>query len=230
MAALVEQRICTKCNECKPVNEFYLNCYGRNGACNACVKAKNKAYYEQKKADISAKHAERRVAHVPMDKGAVERRREQDFAERYAQRRVNVNENKRERHQNDPQFRAVEAYDGKLYRAICNQSNDLLELVGCSPKFFREWIEYQFKPGMTWDNYGDEWSYDHTIPKSSFNFLDPAQAKECNHWSNIRPLNRLKNSQKRMVRDLVVENDQKMTSYLFEIIQDMVPRGNNARD
>lgn len=63
MAALaVETRTCTKCANVKPINEFYLNCYGRNGLCNACVKEKNRLYYERKKADIAVKHAEHRVA------------------------------------------------------------------------------------------------------------------------------------------------------------------------
>ena len=39
-------KVCTKCDQAKPLEEFYLNCYGRNGSCKACIKAKNKAYYE----------------------------------------------------------------------------------------------------------------------------------------------------------------------------------------
>lgn len=69
-------KACTKCGATKPLNEFYLNCYGRNGPCKQCVRDKNRAYYQQKATQISGKHAERRKAHAVADKGALAKRRD----------------------------------------------------------------------------------------------------------------------------------------------------------
>lgn len=37
------------------------------------------------------------------------------------------------------------------------------EYIGCDIVFYRQYIEKQFKEGMTWENYG-EWHIDHIIP------------------------------------------------------------------
>jgi hypothetical protein len=225
------ERKCTKCGETKPLDQFYLNCYGRNGPCNDCVKAKNRAYYEARKATIAAKHAERRQQGHQVDVGALERRRERPREERYAERRAKVNENKRERHAQNPEVRAKIYVETKLRRALRDQTETLAELVGCSVDMFYDWIEYQLVEGMTMDNYGEVWSYDHVIPRSAFNFLDPEEVKKCNHWSNMRPIMCNENSIKNNKRDPALEESHAMTAYCFQIIQDFwIARGNNAQD
>lgn len=62
-----------------------------------------------------------------------------------------------------------------------------MELVGCSADDLRAHLERQFTDGMTWGNYGD-WHVDHVRPCSSFELTDPAQQRECFHWSNLQPL------------------------------------------
>jgi len=71
------------------------------------------------------------------------------------------------------------------------------ELMGCTFDEFRRHIENQFDLGMCWDNHG-KWHIDHIRPCSSFDLTDPQQAKQCFHYTNLRPLpaseNRSKNS------------------------------------
>jgi len=223
-------RSCTKCGTLKPIGEFYLNCYGRNGACNDCVKAKNRAYYEQKKADIAAKHAIRRAERTPVNMGAVDQRREADFTKRYNARRGSVNANKRERLQKDPQYRAVTVVETQLRRALADPEADFASKVGLSQTKFREWIMYQWAPEMSWDNYGTYWNYDHVIPKSAYDFRIPAQVEACNRWTNWRPVVCAENSRKSVKRDAALEAEQEITASIFEIIQEIDLRGNNARD
>ena len=54
-------------------------------------------------------------------------------------------------------------------------------------EFFMKYIEAQFKPGMTWERYG-EWHVDHIRPCASFDLTDPKQQKICFHYSNLQPL------------------------------------------
>jgi hypothetical protein len=60
--------------------------------------------------------------------------------------------------------------------------------IGCSPGFLRNYLESLFKPGMSWENYG-EWHVDHIVPLSWFPFdADPSLLFVASHWSNLQPL------------------------------------------
>lgn len=72
--------------------------------------------------------------------------------------------------------------------------------LGCSIVFFIEYIELQFSPGMTWDNWGREgshWNLDHKRPLSSFDLTDRMQFLAACHYTNIQPLWATANAAKR---------------------------------
>ena len=60
-------------------------------------------------------------------------------------------------------------------------------LTGCTITELLEHIERQFVDGMTWDNRG-EWHVDHIKPCAMFDLTDPAQQRECFHFTNLQPL------------------------------------------
>ena len=62
-------------------------------------------------------------------------------------------------------------------------------LVGYTTKDLKQHLEKQFKPGMTWENYG-QWHVDHIIPKSAFSFTNPEnpEFKKCWALANLQPL------------------------------------------
>ena len=71
------------------------------------------------------------------------------------------------------------------------------KLVGCTPKFLKEYLEKKFLKGMTWDNYGIKgWHVDHKTPCASFDFNCPVQQLACCHYSNLQPLWALDNISK----------------------------------
>lgn len=77
------------------------------------------------------------------------------------------------------------------------KKNTTSELVGCSIKFLKNYLENKFKPGMTWQNHGRfGWHIDHIKPCSKFNLSDPKQQKKCFHYSNLQPLWAKENIQK----------------------------------
>jgi hypothetical protein len=71
-----------------------------------------------------------------------------------------------------------------------------LELLGCNIEFLREYIQKQFKEGMTWDNYGGgicgkgmtEWHIDHIKPCSSFDLSKSEEQYQCFHYTNLQPM------------------------------------------
>lgn len=78
------------------------------------------------------------------------------------------------------------------------------ELLGCTYEQARQWIESQFKRGMTWGNCG-EWEIDHIIPISAFDLTDERQVRCVNHYTNLRPLWAHENRSK---RDKIIEAHQ----------------------
>ena len=53
----------------------------------------------------------------------------------------------------------------------------------------KQHLESLFKPGMSWDNYGD-WEIDHVIPVSAFQYNSPDDPtfKQCWSLTNLQPL------------------------------------------
>jgi len=70
----------------------------------------------------------------------------------------------------------------RLNRAIKNnqKAGSAVKDLGCSIPELKIWIEQQFKPGMTWENYG-EWHIDHIIPLSKFDLTDRKQFLKACH-------------------------------------------------
>tara|TARA_R110000850_G_scaffold106989_1_gene218399 strand:- start:61 stop:774 length:714 start_codon:yes stop_codon:yes gene_type:complete len=64
---------------------------------------------------------------------------------------------------------------------------------GCTSDEYRAHMEKQFTKRMTWDNYGTYWHDDHIRPKASFDWNDPEQRKQCEHYTNKQPLEAKKN-------------------------------------
>jgi len=59
--------------------------------------------------------------------------------------------------------------------------------IGCSAAFLKGYIEKQFSPTMSWNNYGAVWEVDHKIPLKNFDLKNQDQAKAAFHFSNLQP-------------------------------------------
>ncbi len=90
---------------------------------------------------------------------------------------------------------------GRMMRLACMVKKcKSTKYIGCSPGFLRNHIESLFKPGMTWDNWG-EWEVDHVVPLSWFPFdKDPSLLFVASHWTNLQPLWSYENRKKHNLR------------------------------
>jgi hypothetical protein len=68
-------------------------------------------------------------------------------------------------------------------------------LFGCTVQQLCDHLQGQFKPGMSWDNYG-QWEIDHVKPCRLFNHRFPSQQRACFHYSNLQPLWKSENRSK----------------------------------
>jgi hypothetical protein len=69
------------------------------------------------------------------------------------------------------------------------KTNSIFNLIGCSIQDCKNYIERQWLPGMSWENYNySTWHVDHIKPVNTFDLTDPEQQKQCFHYTNLRPL------------------------------------------
>lgn len=81
----------------------------------------------------------------------------------------------------------------RVYTAIKNKAKrgSAVKDLGCTVEQLKEHLEKQFKPGMTWNNWGRPvgcWHIDHIKPLCSFDLTDRQQFLEAVNYKNLQPL------------------------------------------
>lgn len=171
------------------------------------IKQRTRRYYENNKASF----AERKKQYMQDNKEkiseymkhyrveneeAIKKQREQYFQENRedinARRRANKKkeqEYQRKKRQNNINYRIINQLRCRVYKALRYKSKhtNTMELIGCTIECLKQHLAQQFRPGMSWDNYGG-WHVDHIRPCASFDLTDPEQQKECFHYTNLQPL------------------------------------------
>lgn len=140
-------------------------------------KATVKVYYEENKDEINAK--------IRQDR--------KDNPEKYTKTRKRAHEKAKI----DPLYRIKVSMRGRI-GSVCKKlgavkSKNMANILGCEYDIFIKHIERQFKPIMTWENYG-EWQIDHIVP------LAIAKSESdvyllC-HYTNLQPLWAIENIKK----------------------------------
>ena len=69
-----------------------------------------------------------------------------------------------------------------------NPTSTILKLIDCTFQQLKDWLQSNFKEGMTFDNYGSVWSVDHVIPCAKFDLSKDDEIKNCIRWCNMQPL------------------------------------------
>lgn len=87
--------------------------------------------------------------------------------------------------ENDNFERAKMYYSLRKAKGNCHWE----DFVDYSISELKQHLELLFKPGMSWDNYGD-WEIDHVIPVSAFKYSSPNDLtfKQCWSLTNLQPL------------------------------------------
>ena len=88
------------------------------------------------------------------------------------------------------QYRIKKSLSATLSAAVRRKqkAGSAIRDLGCPVEFLRLYLELQFAPGMTWDNYGTAWHIDHRDPLRSVDLTDREQLRSVVHYSNLQPL------------------------------------------
>ena len=94
-----------------------------------------------------------------------------------------------------PQINALLNYQFKMIKSRVNdalknnyKSSSALVLLDCSLEYLKLYLEKQFLPEMTWENYGLIWEIDHIKPCFIYDLTDLKQQQECFNYKNLQPL------------------------------------------
>ena len=177
---------CSKCKQEKPENEFSQDKTCRDRLCpncKSCRKIYMAAYYATNRKKMGISKAAYRATH--------REERKVSNAAYYLAHREKIEAYKTNKIKNNLKYRLACYLRCRLGKALKGnyKTGSAVRDLGCTIEEFKKYIESKFQSGMTWENYGKGgWHLDHIIPVSSFDLSDPAQFRECWHYTNYQPL------------------------------------------
>ena len=208
----METKKCDHCQEEKNQNNFYFG----HRCCKKCVLMKDKQRRESKKEEISLrkkqdrlnnpeKYRERAKLYHKKNQEILNQKRKERYqklveneegkekvrlaAENWRKNNPEKWKETRKRHRvNSVYYRYSNHLRKRLNRFMKRRDFSVSALVGCSNDELKTYLEKQFAPGMTWENYGVHgWHIDHIIPLSSARD-DVERLKQLCHYTNLQPL------------------------------------------
>lgn len=177
---------CRDCNETKSIAEFNP----KRAQCHECEKADGRLY---RKTTTKAKEW---IEKNPEKMAELQRNN-------YEKNKKEIRQIEYKRQKEDEDFREIKNCKKNVSDFIRTNRKTSKKLLVTRDKYVC-WLEYNFKDGMTMDNYGEKWCIDHVIPlgslyKSSSQSCSGFVRKHPNHkkllacWYNTTPTTQKEN-------------------------------------
>lgn len=177
---------CTKCQQEKPLSEFYKRKDSKDGYrshCKSCMGIYEKERYPSIKKDKQKQrqkyYEDNREKILQSNKDWLDSNKEK--------RRDYIRSYMKQRYAQDINFKIKHNLRRRIQKAVKQKNSNTMNLLGCDLEKFKAHIASKFQDGMTWENYG-KWHIDHIKPCASFDLSDPKQQRECFHYTNLQPL------------------------------------------
>jgi hypothetical protein len=144
-------------------------------------KLEHAVYYQVNKEKIKSHHKLYRNTHQEQIK------KTDKFYYKIHKKEINLK--RKLRRERDLNFKLRHYLSSRIWWALKRnvKTTVTLNLIGCTISQLKQHLEKQFKPGMSWSNYG-KWHIDHIRPCASFDLSKPDKQKQCFHYTNLQPL------------------------------------------
>lgn len=184
---VLDKKICGTCKEEKELKQFSKDRSKKDGlsaVCKDCSNKRGKQFRNNPKNYERLNHSFKK--YEKSDKGRLSRKK---VIKKRSQKPKSV------------QQKIIHNCRVRVSQGIKNnvKSQRTINLIGCTIQQLKQHLESQFKPGMSWDNYGKgigKWSIDHIKPICLFDLTKEEEQKKCFHYSNLQPLWTIDNSLK----------------------------------
>ena len=198
-----ETKVCSKCGEIYALSFFTIKNGKYTNLCRKCKRERDRKFYSNNKSIINVKQKDYYKKNAISIKNRVKDYYWENREDILLDNRSNVerknrrNENFRNRYKTEPNLVIKNRIRVRMWELLRNnKSNNTISILGCSVDECRKYLESNFLPGMTWENYG-EWEIDHIIPCASFDLTKPEEQLKCFHYTNLQPLWEFDNRSKR---------------------------------
>jgi hypothetical protein len=210
------EKICPTCKQVKPITDFNKNKSRKDGyqrECRDCNHIHHNKHYHTKKSPRLKENLkegyktctcckqELPLTDFKPGKGrfGVGATCKICFNKKWNEYQKQTGQNKKHnklKRQTDIQWKLKSNLRGRYLDALkrhtnggkVNKHHSAIELLGCNIDDYKQYLEQQFHPDMTWENHGILWEIDHIKPCASFDLTDVNQQQECFHYKNTQPL------------------------------------------
>jgi hypothetical protein len=173
------RKICSKCKKNKDSSSFYKDKKGLFYLRSDCKNCHNQQISKYRKTLEGAKK------HKELQKIYNKTYKRKKYIKKYSKIY------QKNRKIKDIQYKLTRRLRNRLYQALRGnyKTGSAVNDLGCTIPELKIYLENQFQPGMTWDNWGVKgWHIDHKKPLSKFNLINRGQLLKAVHFTNLCPL------------------------------------------
>lgn len=192
-------KICTKCKLFKPLEDFAKNNQQVSGYACHCKDCMNKYRKIHSIQIAKSKHnwykknfkrlQQRKKEYREINKEQISNYRKNYYQKNKKIEFKNANIYRQNQYNTNISYKLLHIARTRIRLALrkLDKSLSTIFLIGCEIDYLMYHLQEQFKPGMSWDNYG-EWHVDHIRPCASFDLSKPSEQRKCFHYMNLQPL------------------------------------------
>lgn len=192
---------CSKCNEIKPLENFYKGKKYKNGyigQCKSCKDIINQEYKNKnkdkfKEYNCSENRKEYSKKYYNQNKDSILLNSKDYYEKNKELVKNNSKKSIYKRRKENNLFRLKESISKILRRSSISKVENKNIIIGLSLPDLKIYLETKFEAWMTWENYGKYngglnygWDIDHIIPLSSGK--NEEEIIKLNHYTNLQPL------------------------------------------
>ncbi len=184
------ENICTRCNGDKNTNGTIK---GRT-YCRLCAREMCRLYKQKNKEKIKEYNKKYKLQHKD-EISEYNKNYNKENRKEIQKRHTEYLKNRRKTNKN---YKIAVVLRNRLKSLLKGEKRKkTLEILGCDLNFFLDWLKFQFKEDMTFENHGTIWHIDHVIPCAKFNLTEVEEQKKCFNWTNMQPMHSSKNMSKK---------------------------------